>query len=75
MFALDGKFADLSANDLARRNTIAFLLQDWDLLKIKDKDKFENNLVDVRQIKILTHKEKDDWQLIQKYTVGSKKKV
>lgn len=75
LFMLDGRPSDLSANDIARRNTIAFLLEDWELLKIKNRDKFENDLVDLRQIKILTHKEKDEWQLIPKYAIGSKKKI
>lgn len=73
LFMLDGRPSDLSENDIARRNSITFLLEDWELLKIKNRDKFENDLADLRQIKILTYKEKDDWQLIPKYAVGSKK--
>lgn len=73
LFMLDGRPSDLSENDIARRNTIAFLLEDWELLEIKDKDKFENNLADLRQIKILTHKEKNDWELCAKYALGTRK--
>ena len=73
LFMLDGRNSDLSENDLARRNTIALLLEDWDLLSVKDKKDFEKNVVDLSQIKILTHKEKPEWNLEQKYSIGKKK--
>lgn len=73
LFMLDGRPSDLSSHDVAKRNTIAFLLEDWGLLKINNKEKFETNLVDLRQIKIITHAEKNDWILTPKYTIGNKR--
>jgi hypothetical protein len=72
LFALDGKPTDISENDLARRNTITFLLEEWGLLKIVNKDPIKNDVVNLSQIKILGHREKDDWNLIAKYTIGKK---
>jgi hypothetical protein len=72
LFALDGKNTDFSENDIARRNTIAKLLEDWELLKIVDKNMVEDPTVSLSQIKILSHKEKEDWQLITKYNIGKK---
>jgi hypothetical protein len=72
LFALDGKNTDFSENDIARRNTIAKLLEDWELLKIVDKNMVEDPIVSLSQIKILSHKEKEDWQLITKYNIGKK---
>lgn len=73
LFALDGKTTDISENDIARRNTIALLLQDWELLKIIDNKPIEETVVDMSQIKILTFKEKSDWNISHKYSVGAKK--
>jgi hypothetical protein len=73
LFALDGKSTDICENDIARRNTIALLLQDWELLKIKSSKIIEDNVVDMSQIKILTHKEKSDWNIHHKYSIGAKK--
>jgi hypothetical protein len=73
LFALDGKETDFSENDIARRNTIANLLEDWELLRIVDEYKTEEPTVSLSQIKILSHKEKGEWQLIPKYNIGSKK--
>ena len=73
LFALDKKPTNISENDIARRNTIALLLQDWDLLKIIDDSSIKNNVVDLNQIKILTYKEKPDWEISHKYNVGKKK--
>jgi len=72
LFALDGKNTDFSENDIARRNTIAKLLEDWELLKIVDKNMVADPIVSLSQIKILSHKEKEDWQLITKYNIGKK---
>ncbi len=72
LFALDGKNTDFSENDIARRNTIAKLLEDWELLKIVNKDMVSDPIVSLSQIKILSHKEKEDWQLITKYNIGKK---
>jgi hypothetical protein len=73
LFALDGRPTDISENDLARRNSISLLLQDWELLKISNENAIKNNTVDLSQIKILTHKEKSDWEIHHKYSIGSKK--
>lgn len=73
LFALDGKSTDICENDIARRNTITLLLQDWDLLKIDSNKEIQTNVVDMSQIKILTHKEKSEWNIAHKYSIGSKK--
>ena len=73
LFALDGKPTDISENDLSRRNAIAKLLSDWGLVVIINKDKVENPPpIFLSQIKILSHKEKDDWELVPKYNIGKK---
>lgn len=74
LFSLDGKPTDISENDIARRNTIVNLLEDWDLLQIVNKSKVEDPIVSLSQVKILSHKEKDDWQLVPKYNIGKKPK-
>jgi hypothetical protein len=73
LFALDGKPTDLSENDLSRRNAIAQLLEDWDLVKIVNRKQVEiPPPIFLSQIKILSHKEKDDWDLVPKYSIGKK---
>ena len=72
LFALDGKEADLTENDLKRRNAIAKLLSDWGLVKILDKS-IEEELAPMSQIKILYFKEKDEWTLVTKYNIGRKR--
>jgi len=73
LFALDGKPTDISENDLSRRNAIAKLLADWGLVAIVNKDKAENPPpIFLSQIKILSHKEKHDWELVPKYNIGKK---
>jgi hypothetical protein len=72
LFALDGKSADLSDNDLQRRNTIAKLLVDWGLLTVLSPDKF-TDYAPLSQIKVISHKEKDEWKLETKYNIGKKK--
>ena len=73
LFALDGKPSDISENDLSRRNAIAKLLEDWGLVKIVNRDKAENPPpIFLSQIKILSHKEKDEWELVPKYNIGKK---
>jgi hypothetical protein len=73
LFALDGKPTDISENDLSRRNAIAKLLSDWGLVTIVNKDKAENPPpIFLSQIKILSHKEKHDWDLVPKYNIGKK---
>ena len=74
MFSLDGKPTDFSENDIARRNTITNLLSDWGLLKIVKENLTKEPTVSISQIKIVSHKEKNDWQLIPKYNIGAKVK-
>lgn len=71
LFALDGKYCSLTVNDLQRRNRVAFLLQDWGLLSIVEPDNFKD-VAPLNQIKVIAFKEKDEWTLIQKYTIGKK---
>jgi len=74
LFALDGKETDLSENDLARRNAIAKLLEDWGLVTVVNKDQIENPPpIFLSQIKIISHKEKDEWELVAKYNIGKRK--
>lgn len=75
LFALDGKPTDITDNDLARRNAIVNLLEDWGLVKIVDKVKTQTpEPIFLSQIKILSHKEKTEWQLMPKYNIGAKVK-
>ena len=71
LFALDGKFANFSENDLERRNTIASLLADWGLVTILNKEDVQNK-APLSQIKVLAFKEKDEWDLQAKYNIGKK---
>lgn len=74
LFALDGKETDLSENDLARRNAIAKLLEDWGLVTVVNKKQIETPApIFLSQIKIISHKEKDEWELIAKYNIGKRK--
>lgn len=73
LFALDGKFANLTLNDVQRRNRIAQLLEDWGLITIKDVSKIQD-IAPLNQIKVLAYKDKDDWVLETKYNIGSKKR-
>ena len=72
LFALDGKHANLTENDIFRRNTIAKLLSDWGLVQILSTLQ-EEHLAPLSQIKVLSFKEKDDWTLETKYNIGKKK--
>ena len=73
LFALDGKPTDLTDNDLSRRNAIVKLLQDWGLVQIVNAQAAETpEPIFISQIKILSHKEKSEWQLVPKYNIGKK---
>jgi hypothetical protein len=73
LFALDGKPTDISENDLSRRNAITKLLQDWELIKVVNNKQIEEPPpIFLSQIKILSHKEKDEWELVPKYNIGKK---
>ena len=73
LFMLDGKPSNFSDEDRARRNTIATLLEQWGLLKINNKDQLESGLAPISQVKIISHKEKDEWELVAKYNIGRKR--
>jgi hypothetical protein len=72
LFALDGKPSNLTENDVQRRNAIAKLLEEWGLVEILNPILMKDNIAPLHQIKIISFKEKDDWQLITKYNIGKK---
>ena len=72
LFALDGKETNLSENDIARRNTIAKLLDDWDLVKLLGK---AEPVAPLSQIKVLSYREKEEWTLETKYNIGKKREA
>ena len=74
LFALDGKRANLSVNDVQRRNRIIQLLSDWGLVTVLSVDKI-TDIAPLNQIKVLAYKEKNEWILETKYNIGKKKKV
>jgi hypothetical protein len=71
LFALDGKPSNISENDIQRRNAIAKLLEEWGLVKIVNPSVIEE-VAPLHQIKIISFKEKDDWELVAKYNIGKK---
>ena len=71
LFALDGKDSNITSGDIERRNAIAGLLQDWDLLKIVQANKAEQK-ASLSQIKVVAFKEKNEWNLVAKYNIGKK---
>ena len=73
LFALDGKHANLTSNDVQRRNRIAQLLVDWGLVGIVSADSIQE-VAPLNQIKVLSYKDKGEWILETKYNIGSKKK-
>lgn len=73
LFALDGLPTNLTDEDIARRNTIANLLEEWELCDIVKPDTTEEPVVNIKQLKILSHKEKSEWDLCPKYHIGKKK--
>ena len=73
LFALDGKPTNFSENDQARRNTVANLLAEWGLIKLSNPSDTEELVVPLNQLKILSFKEKDQWDLTAKYNIGSKR--
>jgi hypothetical protein len=73
LFALDGKPTNFDDDDLKRRNTIVNLLAEWGLIELVDPDATTDNVAPISQIKVLSHKEKDDWILQAKYSIGKKR--
>lgn len=72
LFGLDGKRFDFSDDDRGRRNTIANLLAEWNLVVLVDAEKSKEPVAPLSQIKVLSHKEKVDWTLSAKYNIGRK---
>lgn len=73
MFALDGKPSNISENDIQRRNAIAKLLEEWELIVILNPQLMIDNIAPIHQIKIISYREKDEWELVSKYNMGKKK--
>ena len=73
MFALDGKPSNISENDLQRRNAIAKLLEEWGLISILNPQLMIDNIAPIHQIKIISYRDKDEWELVSKYNMGKKK--
>lgn len=73
LFALDGKYANITVNDIQRRNRIVKLLVDWGLVELLEEEKILD-IAPLNQIKVIAYKEKGEWSLEQKYNIGSKKK-
>ena len=73
LFALDGKHANLTTNDVQRRNRIAQLLADWGLVEVLNVEQIKD-IAPLNQIKVLAYRDKGDWILETKYNIGSKKK-
>ena len=72
LFALDGKHANLTSNDVQRRNRIAQLLSDWGLVEVLNTDQIKD-IAPLNQIKVLAYRDKGDWILETKYNIGKKK--
>ena len=73
LFALDGKPTNFSDDDKARRNTIANLISQWDLVSLVDPKKTSDMVAPLNQIKVLAYKDKNGWELVTKYNIGKKK--
>ncbi len=73
LFVLDGKPSTITENDIQRRNTIAILLSDWGLLTINNNEQAKDR-APLRQIKVLSFKERDEWELCPKYNIGNTRK-
>lgn len=72
LFGLDGKPSNFSEEDVARRNTIANLIAEWGLVILVDTNKTKEPIATMSQIKIIPFKEKNEWELITKYSIGRK---
>jgi len=74
LFLLDGKKSDFSDDDRGRLNTIANLLAEWKLLNLVDPSKTKEPVSPLSHVKIISHKEKNEWNLVTKYSIGKKKR-
>ena len=73
LFMLDGKVSNFADEDIARRNTIINLLEEWGLIKATNPSSTEEPIAPLSQIKVLPYKEKEQWTLVAKYSIGKKK--
>jgi hypothetical protein len=73
LFVLDGKPSTITENDVQRRNTIAVLLADWGLVTINNNEQARDR-APLRQIKVISHKERHEWELCPKYNIGNTRK-
>jgi hypothetical protein len=73
LFALDGKPSNFGMEDIARRNTIANLVAEWGLVQIVKPEMTKEPVALISQIKVLPHREKNEWNLVAKYNIGKKK--
>tara|TARA_R100001443_G_scaffold117202_1_gene140429 strand:- start:2926 stop:3330 length:405 start_codon:yes stop_codon:yes gene_type:complete len=71
LFEMDGLDSNTSDNDIARRNTIVDLLEEWELLEVIEEGFEDEQMANIGQIKILSYKDKGDWELIPKYHIGN----
>lgn len=70
LFILDKLESNISESDVARRNLITKLLEEWELCDILEPEKIKDPIANIKQIKIISHKQKDEWELIPKYHLG-----
>lgn len=75
MFMLDGKSTDFSEEDRGRRNTIANLLAEWELISLVDPEKSKEPITPLNRIKIISYTEKPEWNLVAKYSLGKKRHI
>jgi len=73
MFKLDGKNSSFDEYDIARRNTIVNMLADWGLIKVLDPEKIKSPLARPGEVRVISFKEKENWNLVSKYQIGAKK--
>jgi hypothetical protein len=74
LFGLDGKPTDFDDNDVARRNTIVNLLEEWGLVSLVDKSVTRDLIAPLSQIKIIAYSERNEWELVAKYNLGNKQR-
>ena len=75
LFGLDGKPSNFAEGDIARRNTIANLLVEWKLISVVEDEKIAEPIAPLSQIKILPHKDRNEWELVAKYNIGKKREL
>jgi len=72
LFQLDGKPSTITEEDIGRRNTIANLLAEWKLVKLVDENSTNSPIAPLNLIKIVSYREKEQWNLVSKYSIGAK---